>query len=298
MKGNNRGRKWIRGEIERLDPVADYERIFSLIVSQLTPQSAVGLNLFYTVGFLRQAAPPAAAKPVDRAGRGMVYTQGDRRADETSKHFVDWAYHGPSSERGRAAIAAVKRMHDVIACDWEFPSHAFIHGTASFALQLDRLFRVVGAEGFTKKEQIAQVMFWHDVAVQLGVSNVPESWEEMNQYLDEYEANSELFGYSPEGARLAEGLLGQFTDRWFPSRLRLLGRWLVLSLCEPHILAALRLSPPPRLFAGLVHLVARASIYARRHLLADPSGPVDLSAFIPDHGGLTQTGNRGAAAAY
>jgi hypothetical protein len=46
MEVGNRGRKWIRAEIERLDPVADTERVYSLIVSQLTPQSAVGLNLY------------------------------------------------------------------------------------------------------------------------------------------------------------------------------------------------------------------------------------------------------------
>lgn len=56
MTTEKRGFKWMRAEIERLDPEVDSERIVRLTSCRLLPKSLLVVHLFYTVGFIRFAS--------------------------------------------------------------------------------------------------------------------------------------------------------------------------------------------------------------------------------------------------
>jgi len=272
-----RARRWIRREIDRLDPLADSERVYRLSVMRLLPNhpraGALMAETLYAVSFLRVTAPPAAARPVHRDGRGAVYSDPDRRARETNQHIFIWALLGPSSEAAKRSLAQVRSMHDAIAQNWDMPLHTYLYGTAWFTVQFDRTMRLTGAPGLSRNEKIASVAVWRSIAEQLGVdpSQLPATWEGMTGLLEDYEADPTFFAYSPEAAHVAEQLIDGFATRWAPRRWRRAGRWIVLSLTEPHVIDTLRLpSPPPLAVRRLVHVAVRAGLLIRRAFIADP----------------------------
>ncbi|WP_342799924.1 hypothetical protein [Nocardia sp. No.11] len=193
MANDKRGFHWIRTEIERLDPEVDSERIVRLTSCQLLPKSLLAVHLFYTVGFVRFAGPPVSAESVDRNGTGMLYGHGIRRADETMFHLFSWVDDGVSSPTSVESLGYVRNWHSGVARNWPMPVHTFQHSAAVFTLIYDRLLRqVVGAPGLSENERRAQLIHWRGVSEHLGVTDIPGTWRDMEQFLESYE-----YGASP-----------------------------------------------------------------------------------------------------
>ncbi|AVH23727.1 hypothetical protein [Nocardia cyriacigeorgica] len=137
MTTEKRGFKWMRAEIERLDPEVDSERIVRLTGCRLLPKSLLVVHLFYTVGFIRFAGPPVSAESVDRDGTGMLYEHGFRRADETMFHLFSWIDDGVSSPTSLESLDYVRNWHSGVARNWPMPMHTFRHSAAVFTLSRD-----------------------------------------------------------------------------------------------------------------------------------------------------------------
>lgn len=283
MTTKKRGYKWIRAEIERLDPMVDSERIVRLTSCLLIPKSLLAIHLFYTIGFIRFAGPPVSADSVDRDGTGMLYDHGIRRADETMFHLLTWVDDGVSDPASIKSLDYVRKWHSSVARNWPMPMHTFQHSAAVFTLIYDRLLRdVVKAPGLSEKERRAQLIHWRTVSERLGVVDIPHTWQDMEQFLESYEHGAE-FAYSQAGRRLADALIDQFATRWFPRPLRWFGRSLVLAFSEEHVLDTLGIRPPSTAFGYPVRSLARIAVFAKRHLLPDPREVFRLSDIILEH---------------
>ncbi|MGK8523887.1 hypothetical protein ACRS6B_21130 [Nocardia asteroides] len=273
----------MRSEIERLDPSVDSERIVRLASCQLVPRSLLVVHLFYTVGFVRFAGPPASAVAVDRNGAGMLYEHGIRRADETMFHLFSWIDDGFSSPATGKSLDYVRNWHSTVARNWPMPLHTFQHSAAVFTLIYDRLLRqVAGAPGLSEKERQAQLLHWREVSQRLGVADIPQTWQDMEEFLESYEQGPD-FAYSEAGQRLANALIDQFATRWFPWPLRWFGRWLALALCEEHVIETLRIPLPPAAFSFAVRRLTRVGVFAVRHVLPDPPEVFRLSEIVAGH---------------
>ncbi|MBF6169688.1 DUF2236 domain-containing protein [Streptomyces gardneri] len=278
-----RGRKWIQAEIERLDPAVDSERIVRLTSCQLVPRSLLVVHLFYTVGFVRFAGPPASAVSVDRNGTGMLYEQGIRRADETMFHLFSWIDDGVSSPVTGQSLDYVRNWHSTVARNWPMPLHTFQHSAAVFTLIYDRLLRqVAGAPGLSEKERRAQLVHWREVSARLGVADIPQTWHDMQEFLHSYEHGPD-FACSEAGQRLANALIDQFATRWFPRPLRWFGRWLALALSEEHVIESLGIPQPPAAFSYAARHITRVAVFAIRHVLPDPREMFRLSEIVAHH---------------
>ncbi|MBL1080182.1 hypothetical protein JK358_37885 [Nocardia sp. 2] len=283
MTTEKRGYKWIRAEIERLDPEVDSERIVRLTSCRYLPKSLLLVHLFYTVGFIRFAGPPVSAESVDRNGTGLLYDHGIRRADETMFHLFSWIDDGVSSPASIASLDYVRNWHSGVARNWPMPMHTFQHSAAVFTLGFDRLLHhVAGAPGLSDNERRAQIIHWRSVSQCLGVIDVPHTWHGMEQLLESYEHGAE-FAYSPAGQRLANALIDQFATRWFPRPLHWFGRWLALAFSEKHVVDTLQIPQAPTVFTYAVRRLARAAVFTRRHLLPDPREVFRLSNIITEH---------------
>jgi hypothetical protein len=283
MTSQKRGFKWIRAEIERLDPEVDSEWIVRLTSCQLLPKSLLMAHLFYTVGFVRFAGPPVSADSVDRNGTGMLYDHGIRRADETMFHLFSWVDDGVSSPTSVESLDYVRNRHSGVARDWPMPMHTFQHSAAVFTLIYDRLLQqVAGAPGLSENERRAQLIHWRGVSEHLGVAEIPHTWQDMERLLESYEHGAD-FAYSPAGQRLANALIDQFAARWFPRPLRWFGRWLALAFSEEHLIDTLGIPQPPTAFRYTVRRLARVAVFAKRHLLPDPREVFRLRDIITEH---------------
>lgn len=283
MDSPSRYRKWMRREIQSLDPEKDAPRIIQLYLSAILPRSAMLNNLIYTIGLVRLCASREQAVPVHRDGRGKVYSRGDQRADETNFHLFMWLDRDLSSPDARASLAHVKQVHDMIARRWPMRQEAFLHALASFTLFVENFqTRVLGLAPLGEKERAALLHQFRSIGAALGISNIPTSWGDMQASLDAYE-QSDNVGYSVEGAAVTEALIEQFLARWLPARWHKPGRSLIIALLEPHIAAALRLRRPPLLVSLAIRSLAKAGLLAKLWLLPDPREPRYLSIITSSH---------------
>jgi hypothetical protein len=279
-------RREIPEEIARLDPAADSTRIILLSTNRLLPRygAAMLFNLLYCLGFLRVSGQIEGARAVDRDGGGKIHRRGDRRAEDTVRHFTTWIRYGPTSEEGLALLQGVKRVHDHYAKNYSISNETMVHTIALFAVQFEHMFRLVGAEGFSQAEKDAQVTHWRAIGAHLGTHDMPETWEGMEHFLEWYEASPKWFGSTPEGHRCSEALIGQFSDRWLPKGFRWTGRLLLLSLVEDHVLRAIDQKKPARPLVWLVRRLVHTGLLAEQRLFPKRRGLIDPSALLqPRH---------------
>jgi hypothetical protein len=264
--------RWIEAEIARLDPDRDRDRMSLLASIRLLPPvgRSVFLNLFYALAFMRFCGQLEGAAAVDREGSGLVHRQPDRRAADSVCYLAGWAWTGADSETTAETTGRIKAMHDHYGRSYSMSNETLVHTIAFFALQLDRFLSGVGSPGLGERERMATVLFWRRIGERLGTEEMPEDWKGMERFLADYERSPEWFGHTPQGERAARALLEQFARRWFPPPLRWMGRWIVLSLHEQHVLDALGLSRPPRPFAAGVRRLIRVGVFLQTRVLPDP----------------------------
>jgi hypothetical protein len=242
-----------------------------LTISSLLPP--VGerfvLELLFTVSLMRVMGQLEGAAAVDRDGRGKVYRNGDRRTDDTIRHLMGWFDHGASSPQTRVSTAEVKRIHDAIGQRYAMSNETFVHTIAFFTVQIECVTNIVGAPGLTEKERAAQVRHWRAVGAQLGVREMPDSWNGMVEAMRAYEAVPQWFGPSDAAHRVSEVLIEQFGRRALPRGLRWWARPLVLSLHEDHVLAALGLTKPRPAVVMVARAMVRLGLFVIRDLLPD-----------------------------
>ena len=181
------------------------------------------------------------------------------------------------------SLAHVRRIHDALGKSWEMRQEAFLHALASFTLLVDNfLIRILDTEPLGEQERQALLKQFQQIGEHLGIVNIPQTWQAMQQYQDEYE-KSDYMGYSVEGKNVAESLIDQFVNRWFSKFLYQQGRWLVIALLEDHIIDALRLGRPPIMFTRSIRLSIRAFIQAKHKILPDPHEIFSLSEIALNH---------------
>lgn len=113
----------------------------------------------------------------------------------------------------------------------------------------------------------------------MGVVKIPSTWHAMQQYQYEYE-KSGYVGSSVESKSVAESLIGQFVNRWFPQLLHQQGRWLVIVLLEDYINDVLRLKRPLIMFNQSIWSSIKLFIKANYKTLPNPRNVFSFSMII------------------
>lgn len=275
--------KWMQREINKLNPMVDSSRIIQLYLSSVFPRHAMAVNLLYTIGLIRLCASREQAIPVHRNGQGKVYKKGDQRADDTNYHLLMWLENDIAQPQVQNSLMYVRRMHDAVGKSWPMRQEAFLHALASFTLLVDHfLTQILGMQSLGTQERLALLRQFQQIGMHLGISDIPDTWQAMQAYLEGYE-QSDNIGYSVEGVQVAESLIHQFVSRWFPEILYQQGRWLVVCLLENHIVEALRLEHPPALFTTLTRLIIKSWLRIKQSILPDPRKIFSLSEIARHH---------------
>lgn len=225
-------------------------------------------NLLYTVGFMRVLGELEGAAAVDRQGKGKVYARGDARADETIAYFDEWSVWGARSDLTAASVERVRKIHAAYGKRYSMSPETFIHTVAFFTLQIGIILKIVGAPMFSDSERRAQVEHWRRIGELLAVENMPTTWEGMELALQQYESDPRWFGYTPAAKQSSDALIEQFTRQWFPRGFRRVGKSVVLSLHEPHVLVALGQQRPSVVASWVTRRAVRAGLYISRRLPA------------------------------
>ena len=275
VRNYTRNYKWIDREIEKLDPNVDYERIWRLATTYRASDFQMGF--FYVYAFAHFFIAPNGTEVIVRNGRGKVFTNPDKRADDTTKHQLTWWEHGPHAEETKRSVAQVNKIH--AALGRQYPGRLangldFIYTLCLEAASAHRLRVHVGAPGFNPEAKIAAYRFWTEMVPLFTTEDGselhgwPGDFDGLLDFMTSFEAKQ--WDYSENGRIALDAVVGHFGRRYFPAPLRWLARPFCLALLPDHILPILRVSPPRPFVSRAVKLLLRSVMFVTDKVLPDP----------------------------
>lgn len=244
------GRYDVLHRIERLDPQHDCQEICRLVSTVEFPwdsQRALEFALFRTY------AVPSISALLDATGEFANRAQ--KRYDDTAILIAEFSEWGYESERGRAALRRMNRIHHRFAIS----NDDYLYVLTTFIFEPIRWNARFGWRRLTERERLASFCFWREVGRRMGISDIPESYAAMEAYNVAYERNH--FGYADTNRRVGEATRDLFLS-WFPAPLRPLLKPGIYALMDEPLLDAFGFPHPPnwqrRALEGALTLRARA----------------------------------------
>jgi hypothetical protein len=232
-------RRWIAAEIERLDPVTDYEAIWRLTSSYGLNDFA--LNLFYAHLFPHFYLPPNGSRPLWDDGDGKVIERAAQRVEDTIRNNLLWWFYGPSHPRTRQSVANINKLHAYHAKrhpgDFAHQDD-YVFTLAFSAASLHRFNLKVGLPGYTDKQKIAAHLFWQHLAELFTdehggkIMDFPPDWDSLIAFIEDFESRPRPS--TAPGEMVTAAVLDQFAHRWFPAPLHGFGRAMAASTMHPN----------------------------------------------------------------
>jgi len=191
-------------EIRGLDPVADHRRIVYLDACFEFPWDttrSLELALFRTF------ASPSVAARLDATGEFSRAAQ--KRYDDTDLILSTIVEAGYDSEDGKRAIRQMNRIHG----RFEISNEDFLYVLSSFIFEPIRWNARFGWRPLIETEKLATFEFWREVGRRMAIKDIPESYEELERFNEEYERRE--FRRTDEAERVGAATRDMFLD-WFP----------------------------------------------------------------------------------
>jgi hypothetical protein len=232
-------RRWIAAEIDRLNPVTDYEAIWRLTSSYGLNDFA--LNLVYAHLFPHFYLPPHGSGPLSDGGNGKVIERALQRVEDTIRNNLVWWYYGPSHPKTQQSVANINKLHAYHARRYPgYFAHQddYVFTLAFSAASLHRFNLKVGLPGYTGKQKVAAHLFWQHMADLFvdehggKILGFPPDWDSLIAFVEDFE--SRPWPSAESGELVTAAVLDQFAYRWFPAPLRGLGRAMAASTMHPN----------------------------------------------------------------
>ncbi len=240
----------ILNEILRLDPVKDHQRIAFLDSCYEFPfdtTRALELALFRTFAVAKGSAL--------LAGTGEFTERPQKRYDDTVLILAEILEYGYDSDRGRAALRQMNRLHGRYA----IPNDEFLYVLSTFIYEPIRWNARFGWRPLAEQEKLAAFYFWCEVGRRMNIKELPSDYEAFERYNLEFEQAH--FRYAEANQRLAVATRDLFLGWVLPRRLRRFGEPLVYAMMDDRLLAAVGFPRPAdstrQLVEGVLRLRAR-----------------------------------------
>ncbi len=254
MRWGSRGRVDQLDELRTLDPYddADRDRIVTLTARHDFPWD---FDQGLAVAFLRDYGIPSIARLLDRTRE--FEDHGVKRYDDTLFFQEEAIVEGVDSERSRAAIRRLNRIHG----HYDIPNDEFQYVLATTIVGPVRWIRRYGWRDLHPNELIALARFTTRFGELMGIKGLPQTYDGYEELLDSYEA--ERFEFDPANKRVTEATIrvGQATAPWY---LRLGFRRVSIALMDEPLRVALGMEEQPRWLVRGVDLGLRLRAKALR----------------------------------
>ncbi len=198
----------ILNRVRQLDPVQDHQEIVYLVGTYESPfliQRALEFALFRTF------AVPSTAQLL--AETGEFEQRGQKRYDDTTLLISEFVEHGYDSERGRAAIKRMNRLHHRFAID----NDDYLYTLSTFIYEPIRWNERFGWRPIDPNEREAQFIFWREVGKRMAIKGIPETYAEFEQFNRDYE--HKYFQPNEYSRRIGQATINVFLH-WYPAVLR------------------------------------------------------------------------------
>jgi hypothetical protein len=232
-------------ELVRFDPETDYERIYGISSDEeFGWETRRALELAMLCGFGVPRISGLMARTREFADHGQ------KRYDDTVLILREAGKEGLESERGRAALRRLNRIHHT----YEIANADYLYTLATFVVVPTRWIARYGWRPLTTTEVRAAVNYYRRLGRLMGIQGIPDSYAGFAAYLDAYERDQHRF--SESNRRVALDTIAIF-ERWFHPALRPLVRRCTIAALDRPLRHALGLSAPPMPFRLAVHLALR-----------------------------------------
>jgi hypothetical protein len=243
--------RWLR-EIQALDPERDAERIVFLDAALEFPWDT---QRSLELGFYRTYAVPSIAELLYSTGEFTSRAQ--KRYDDTLILISAFCEHGYDSDFGRRAIRRMNHIHGRFAIS----NDNYLYVLSTMVFEPIRWNARFGWRPLLDAEKQATFFFWREVGRRMGMSGLPESYDDFARFNVEFER--ERFGYTDAGHRVAAATRDMFLG-WIPGLPKHAGRQLIYALLDEPLLDALGFPHPSALLRGSVETAVRARSRAIR----------------------------------
>lgn len=227
------GRYDVLRRIGQLDPERDCQEICRLVSTYEFPwdnQRALEFALFRTY------AVPSISALLDHTGEFARRAQ--KRYDDTAiliSEFSEWGY---DSERGRAALRQMNRIHHRFAIS----NDDYLYVLTTFVFEPIRWNARYGWRALTQRERLASFYFWREVGRRMGIRDIPDTYAALEAYNVAYERDH--FRYAETNQHVGGATRDLFLS-WFPAPLRPLLKPGVYAMMDDPLLDAFGFPHPP-----------------------------------------------------
>ena len=241
----------IRDHVRTLDPVRDRDEIVWLVSRHEFPWD---YNQGTGIAFLRDYGIPSIAALLDRTGE--FERDGVKRYDDTLLVAEEATAEGIDSERGRASLRRLNRIHG----HYDIPEHEFHYVLATTIVGPVEWIREFGWRDLEPVELAALARLTTRFGELMGLKGLPTTYDGYLTLLRDYEATH--FAYTEPNRRVTEASI-RIARTVVPPPLRPLMRRVTIALMDEPLRTSLGMPEQPAWFVTAV----RRGLRARARLL-------------------------------
>ena len=233
-------RRTILDRILRLDPVKDHHEIVYLDSCYEFPWDTTRSLEF---ALFRTFAVPTIGALLDQTGEFGQRPQ--KRYDDTDLIVSEILENGYDSERGRAALRRMNRLHG----RFDISNDDFLYVLSTFVFEPIRWNARFGWREMVEREKLAQFYYWREVGRRMNIQSIPDDYAAFERYNVDYERQH--FRFTEANRRVASSTRDMFLGWLLPRPLFRLGEPFVYALMDEPLLDAFgfpRPSPGMRRF--------------------------------------------------
>ncbi|MGK4580049.1 oxygenase MpaB family protein [Kitasatospora sp. HPMI-4] len=193
--------------IHRLDPETDFAEIYRISSQYEFPwdtNQSLGFALYRTY------AVPSIGRLL--AGTGEFTGRTQKRYDDTVLILDAVVEHGFDSAQGREAIRRMNRMHR----RYDISDEDYRYVLATFVVMPKRWLDEYGWRPYSPHEVRAAVNYYRQLGRHMGLKDIPETYQEFERLLDDYERAN--FAFDQGGRDVSDATLA-LTASWYPKML-------------------------------------------------------------------------------
>jgi hypothetical protein len=243
----------ILDRILSLDPERDHLEIVYLDTCYEFPfeiTRGVEFALFRTF------AVPSISALLDRTGEFQNHAQ--KRSDDTALILSEILEHGYDSERGRAAIRRMNRLHG----RFNISNDDYLYVMSTFIFESIRWVARFGWRPMVRHEQLAAFYYWREVGRRMNIKSLPTDLDEFERFNIEYERAH--FRYSETNRRVGIATRDLFLSWVLPKALWRLGEPAVYAMMDESLLDAFGFPRPSKTMRLLVQAPLKLRARAMR----------------------------------
>ncbi|MFI0710281.1 oxygenase MpaB family protein [Streptomyces inhibens] len=239
---------WLK-EIRRLDPERDFLRIYRIIATHEFPWD---ITRALELALYRTYAVPSIGRLLAETAELTDRTQ--KRYDDTALLLDAVVEHGFEGEDGRSAIRRINQMHR----SYDISNEDMRYVLCTFVVVPKRWLDEYGWRRLTAHEQRAVATYYRTLGRHMGITELPQTYEDFEQCLDAYEAAH--FGWDEGARRVSDATLDLMAGWYGP--LAPVVRGASMALLDDTLLDAFRYERPKpavrKVVRGALKLRAKA----------------------------------------